>query len=274
VRIATAILFLSGFGGAASAQSDRLTLSTFADQISRDSLDQLPGALEASKVLDKISVLPEAEVADALPRFTGLLNGQPIEKKRIAMVALMCVARRGDAAKLLSPIVDTLLHEVDDEEDFVSTQTTLLLAGLYRDPPATLVNNFVVRLGQQAPDSPRGPVIAYGLMKMAPDSPAAQDAVVTFLTRAARNPKMSIDALRAVASPRVTNEKLIAAIVQLTIESVDPSVKVAGIVTLQKIGPKAIAQASPQLSAMANNKAETDAVRSAAQDALHLQSAQ
>lgn len=117
-------------------ESDRLTWSTFADQISRDSLDQLPGALEMSKVLDKIPVLPEAQVADALPRFTGLLNGQPIEKKRIAMVGPdVCRATR-------SPITDTLLHEVDDEEDFVSTQTTLLLAGLYRDPPATPCKQF------------------------------------------------------------------------------------------------------------------------------------
>jgi len=274
VRIVTAMLFLSGLCGAASAQSDRLTLSTFADQITRDSSDQLPGALEVSKALSEIPLLPEAEITGALPGLTRLLNGQQIEKKRIAMVALMCIARRDDAEKLISPITDTLLHEVDDEEDFVSTQTTLLLAGLYRDPPATLVNNFVVRLGRESVDSPRGPVIAYGLIKMAPDSPAAQDAVVTFLTRAARNPKMSIDALRAVASPRVTNEKLIAAIVQLTVGSVDPRVKIAAITTLQRIGPKAIGQATSQLSALANSKDETDAVRTAAQDALHLQSAQ
>jgi len=85
---------------------------------------------------------------------------------------------------------------------------------------------------------------------------------------------MSIDALRAVASPRVTNEKLIAAIVQLTVGSVDPRVKIAAITTLQRIGPKAIGQATSQLSALANSKDETDAVRTAAQDALHLQSAQ
>ena len=253
--------------GLAGAQTPKSLGDFFSQLNSTREGAAIPTYDELLRTVDQIERDNPGNLRDALPDVFRALSNNNVLVARYAALALTVVARRSDSAALLKPFLGNLKNILNGSGDQrVKGALLEVIARLQPAPPSEATAMLISYL-----DAERDPalkvVAVYGLTRVAPGDPQAVEAIVKVSQgRLGANDKAGL--LRQLASPKLNDPRL-AKVLLDALADPNEAVKIEAIQAIRRNGNSAIVgQARPKLQALADDGAQTAAVRQRAVELL------
>ena len=230
--------------------------------------EALPPAVKLIPMLEEdIGAADKAGVSALIPVLRKDLTTTTANQRKVVVLAYCLIGAKEDGASYLENNIGDIRQAVMDDDPGVSSEAALGMLLAKPAAPTAVLN--VLKDYLSVPDAAEigGPAAVHVLLTLRSDDQQVTSVVASFVSQEGRSVTAQVKLLRAIgmsgASP-----VLAAAAVHLLHNSTDPSVRLAAITSLTRMGPDAIKTASGELSRVAG-AASTDAQsRAAANGAL------
>jgi hypothetical protein len=207
-----------------------------------------------------------AQVAQIAPLCDDPRPG--VSFKAVALITMLVMMRR-DSAAVIKPAVPALLRHFSDSNPKLRDNAILCIAAALPAPPTEALQPLIGLLKDSNLRAVGG--ASLGLMRLSPTAPAAEDAVVGFLSKE-KQPDRLIAVLNGIGQAHTAGTATVGAVAGY-LRHRDERVASAAIDALQELGGKA-ASALPALEAVAADPDAALGRKAAAKTAIEVISRQ
>jgi hypothetical protein len=141
---------------------------------------------------------------------------------------------RGDALPLLDPEIPRIAAHLTDDDTHIRSTTATVLGGFSGKVPDAVFPPLIAYLKREDAITSVGSSVVFELVRLGPQRPAVEAAVIAFINRPDQTPECFISSIDAIAHAQTQNETIDAALVH-HLGSSNPIVRAAVIRLLPEL---------------------------------------